>query len=132
MGEVADSPGPTWEAFVKWAKIKGISFERKAHWGPWWECWKAAVESCKELPKILTCVYCGIAYPEGTPPSKAQILTDHIRVCEKHPLRQAEDKIMDLSETIIERDDKIIELKAAIADLQIQLLNSQIGRGGLV
>jgi len=38
----------------------------------------------------LTCVYCGHEYPEGTPPHGAQILTDHIRVCEKHPLRLCE------------------------------------------
>ena len=42
------------------------------------------------MPNTLTCVYCGMAYPEGTPPHGAQILTDHIKVCEKHPLRQAE------------------------------------------
>lgn len=39
----------------------------------------------------LTCVYCGHAYPEGTPPHGAQILTDHIKVCEKHPMRKLEE-----------------------------------------
>lgn len=38
----------------------------------------------------LTCVYCGHEYPEGTPPHGAQILTDHIKVCEKHPMRKLE------------------------------------------
>ena len=38
----------------------------------------------------LTCVYCGMAYPEGTPPHGSQMLTDHIKVCEKHPMRQLE------------------------------------------
>ncbi len=38
----------------------------------------------------LTCVYCGHAYPEGTPPHGAQVLTDHIKVCEKHPMRKLE------------------------------------------
>jgi len=42
---------------------------------------------------VLTCVYCGMAYPEGTPPHGSQILTDHIKVCEKHPLRSAETTI---------------------------------------
>ena len=37
-------------------------------------------------PNILTCVYCGMAYPEGTPPHSASILTDHIKICEKHPM----------------------------------------------
>jgi len=36
----------------------------------------------------LTCIYCGMAYPEGTPPHGAKILTDHITVCEKHPMRK--------------------------------------------
>ena len=48
------------------------------------------------MPKTLTCVYCGMAYPEGTPPHGAQILTDHIKVCEKHPMRQAEATISKL------------------------------------
>lgn len=39
---------------------------------------------------ILTCVYCGHEYPEGTPSHGAQILTEHIRVCEKHPMRKVE------------------------------------------
>lgn len=38
----------------------------------------------------IACVYCGHRYPEGTPPSGAQILTDHIKVCEKHPMRKLE------------------------------------------
>lgn len=38
----------------------------------------------------VTCVYCGMAYPAGTAPHGAQILTDHIKICEKHPLRHAE------------------------------------------
>lgn len=44
----------------------------------------------------LTCVYCGTAYPEGTPPHGSQVLTDHIRTCEKHPLRAAEITIVKL------------------------------------
>ncbi len=36
--------------------------------------------------QILTCVYCGHAYPPGTPASQHEALTAHIKVCEKHPL----------------------------------------------
>lgn len=45
--------------------------------------------------RILTCVYCGHEYPAGTPASGLDVsaLTDHIRVCEKHPMREAEQKI---------------------------------------
>lgn len=45
---------------------------------------------------VLTCVYCGNEYPEGTPPHGSKVLTDHIRACEKHPLRQAEQTIKKL------------------------------------
>lgn len=39
---------------------------------------------------VVTCVYCGQAYPEGTPTHGATILTEHIKLCEKHPMRKAE------------------------------------------
>jgi hypothetical protein len=47
----------------------------------------------------LTCVYCGQEYPAGTPASGAdvQALTDHIKVCEKHPMRKAEATIAKLT-----------------------------------
>ena len=42
---------------------------------------------------VVTCVYCGHEYPEGTPTAKADLLTAHIKVCEKHPMREAEARI---------------------------------------
>lgn len=44
----------------------------------------------------LTCVYCGHAYPEGTPPHGSKVLTDHIKVCEKHPMRQLRNALVGL------------------------------------
>lgn len=40
----------------------------------------------------ITCVYCGQAYPAETPASgeDVAVLTDHIRICEKHPMRKVE------------------------------------------
>lgn len=52
------------------------------------------------MGNTLTCVYCGMAYPEGTPPHGAQVLTDHIKVCEKHPMRAAEAKIARLRKAL--------------------------------
>ena len=49
----------------------------------------------------LTCVYCGMAYPEGTPPHGSQILTDHIKICEKHPMRKAEETIGKLRAALV-------------------------------
>ncbi|OGV45174.1 MAG: hypothetical protein A2017_06445 [Lentisphaerae bacterium GWF2_44_16] len=46
--------------------------------------------------RVLTCVYCGVEYPQDTPSHGAEILTEHIKVCEKHPMREAEAKIAKL------------------------------------
>ena len=40
--------------------------------------------------RVLTCVYCGMEYPQDTPAWGNQVLTDHIKVCEKHPMRKLE------------------------------------------
>lgn len=49
----------------------------------------------------ITCVYCGMTYPEGTPPHGAKILTDHIKICEKHPMRKAEATISKLRAALV-------------------------------
>ena len=40
--------------------------------------------------RVLTCVYCGQEYPQETPAWGNDILTEHIKVCQKHPMRKAE------------------------------------------
>ena len=57
----------------------------------------------KKKETFLTCVYCGLEYPAGTPASGSdvQVLTDHIKICEKHPMRQAEAKIATLRSALI-------------------------------
>ena len=50
---------------------------------------------------VVTCVYCGREYPEGTPTSQVEVLTDHIKVCEKHPMREAEVKIAKLRAALV-------------------------------
>ena len=42
------------------------------------------------LGRVLTCVYCGMEYPQDTPSWGNQVLTDHIKICEKHPMRKLE------------------------------------------
>ena len=37
--------------------------------------------------QTLTCVYCGQMYPPNTPTHGSEVLTEHIKVCEKHPLQ---------------------------------------------
>ncbi len=50
---------------------------------------------------VLTCVYCGHQYPDGTPAAKHKLLTEHIGICEKHPLREAETKIAKLRAALV-------------------------------
>lgn len=42
---------------------------------------------------VVTCVYCGHQYPDGTPTAKHKLLSEHIKICDKHPMREAEQKI---------------------------------------
>ena len=54
--------------------------------------------------RILTCVYCGQEYPQGSPSWGDKVLTDHIKVCPKHPMRQAEATIVKLRSALAELD----------------------------
>lgn len=49
---------------------------------------------------IVTCVYCGHEYPEGTPTAKQGLLTEHIQTCHAHPMRAAEEKIYTLKSAL--------------------------------
>ena len=55
----------------------------------------------KDQSRILTCVYCGIEYPQDTPAWGSDVLTEHIKVCEKHPMRKAESDIKKLRGALI-------------------------------
>jgi hypothetical protein len=64
---------------------------------------RAWVRRLTAAERVLTCVYCGEAYPPGSPTHGADVLTAHVRTCAKHPMRAAEAEV--------ER------LRAAIADV---------------
>ena len=51
-------------------------------------------------PNMFICVYCGTVYPEGTSTDGSKILTEHIKVCQNHPLRKAEVKITKLRKAL--------------------------------
>lgn len=53
-----------------------------------------------EPVREVTCVYCGRVYPDGTPTHQNELLTEHIKVCEKHPMRQVEAGYKELSERL--------------------------------
>ena len=48
----------------------------------------------------INCVYCGHQYPRGTPGVMQEILYEHIRKCQKHPLRKAEAKLAEEREKV--------------------------------
>ena len=51
------------------------------------KAWKAATkQALANQVRILTCVYCGHQYEQGTPPDSAQVLTEHIAKCPEHPM----------------------------------------------
>lgn len=43
--------------------------------------------------QILTCAFCGQAYPPGTPSANDAALREHVMVCEKHPLRTEAERL---------------------------------------
>ncbi len=51
--------------------------------------------------RTITCVYCGHAYQAGTPAHGHEALTEHIKVCEKHPMRAAEATITTLRAALV-------------------------------
>ena len=53
----------------------------------------APPQPAPEANRVVTCVYCGHEYPDGTPTAKHDLLTAHIKACEKHPMRDAEARI---------------------------------------
>lgn len=54
---------------------------------------------------VVTCVYCGHQYPEGTPTHQAELLTAHIKTCQKHPLREAEIRLKRLGKALADLVD---------------------------
>lgn len=48
------------------------------------------VDRMRTETQVLTCVYCGHAYPPGSPTHGAEVLTAHVKTCEKHPMRTVE------------------------------------------
>jgi len=71
---------------------------------------RAWVRRITSAERVLTCAFCGDAYPPGTPENNDAALTAHVRVCLRHPMREAER----------ERDAaraEIASLRAASADL---------------
>ncbi len=53
------------------------------------------------MKKMLICVYCGYRYPQGISLYDGSILSNHLSVCVKHPLRKAESDIALLRNALV-------------------------------
>ena len=85
--------------------------------------------------RIVTCVYCGHEYPDGTPTSQDEKLTEHIKVCKKHPMRELERqlaaekarvgeleyKLMAQTETVLQEKAKREQVEAQNKRMQTPL-----------
>ena len=71
---------------------------------------KEQIRVLTETTRVLTCAYCGQAYPPGTPESNHEALSAHIQVCEKHPLRAAEAEIAKLTKIKARTEQFLYEL----------------------
>lgn len=78
--------------------------------------------------RTLTCVYCGHAYPPGTPDHGAETLAAHIRVCAKHPMRALEigPPLVD-AEALLEKLCHLINDKHVYKQEALALLNDALG-----
>jgi hypothetical protein len=69
--------------------------------------------------RVVTCVYCGHEYPDQTPTSGAEVLTAHIKVCPKHPMRKAEADIALLRRALVGLVDA--ETKAELEGMELAI-----------
>jgi len=108
-----------------WAKPEHLIPGIGAGEGEGWRhtCYRLAQFAKARLrhQRVVSCVYCGKQYEDGTPTSQDHRLTQHIKVCEKHPLRNAEKRNQDLTQSLtdarLERDQAVLEAKALITNI---------------
>jgi hypothetical protein len=74
----------------------------------------------KEMRLVVSCVYCGQQYPQGTPASHHETLTTHIAQCGKHPMRGLLDALHHILKCTSIGDAKILA-SAAISELPLEL-----------
>lgn len=55
--------------------------------------------------RIVTCAFCGTAYPADTPTHGVEVLTRHVKVCPVHPMREVEAENKQLRELL----DSVLE-----------------------
>lgn len=74
--------------------------------------------------RILTCVYCGMEYPQDTPSWGNDILTEHIKVCEKHPMKKLKEENIKLRKALVglvgvDTKEELVKMELAIRLLPV-------------
>lgn len=81
------------------------------------EMYKRELASCKET----FCAYCGSKYPSGTPLHGGKALTAHIKICDKHPMRELEDRMLALTTTCTRLREALVTLREALVTCRVAL-----------
>jgi hypothetical protein len=77
--------------------------------------------------RTLTCVYCGHAYPPGSPTHSAEVLTAHVAVCPKHPMAAVVKERDELRARLLPEEERLkltgdaLQAEAEAYDLRGQL-----------
>ena len=76
----------------------------------------------------VTCAFCGATYPRGTPRHGDGALADHIKVCPKHPMRDAEAERDALRDNIATLANGVVEITAdkLVLNREIDALRAQL------
>jgi hypothetical protein len=72
--------------------------------------------------RVLTCVYCGHAYPQDAPTWGHEVLTAHIRECTEHPMHRVVEQNVALRAALVglvETDGRedLTKLRAVLASV---------------
>ena len=72
--------------------------------------------------RVLTCVYCGMEYPQDTPAWGDKVLTDHIKVCKKHPMKKICDDYVKVRKALVGLVGVDTEKELDAMEAQIRIL----------
>jgi len=79
--------------------------------------------------RMLTCVYCGHEYHQDTPAAGSEVLTAHIKACERHPMRKAEADIAMLRAALAglvgaDSEQELRQMEAAMRMMSINAIHA--------
>jgi hypothetical protein len=89
---------------------------------------KPELPHLEEPEHVITCVYCGQAYPENTLTHGADVsvLTEHIRTCPKHPMREVEAKLAVAVHELGLVKEELSKARIALQAVNVEYLNNRI------